>query len=117
MDLTVDSQSEEVVKVNVTGMVSLSGETNVEPLEKLLGSAPYDKQIILNLDGADRIDSSGIGWLVTCHKRSSEGGGQLVIHSVQPMVANVLKTVRLDKFFNMVHNERQALEVLKGKVT
>ena len=117
MDLTIDSQSEDLIKVNVTGMVSLSGEVNVEPLEKLLGFEPYGKQVVFNVEGAERIDSSGIGWLVTCHKRFSEAGGQLVIHSVQPFVANVLKTVRLDKFFNLAQNERKALEMVKGNVT
>ena len=117
MDLTIESQTDELIKVNVSGMVSLSGEVDVEPLEKLLGFEPYAKQTIFNLDAEDRIDLSGIGWLVTCHKRFTEAGGQLVIHSIQPMVANVLKTVRLDKFFHLVHNERKALELVKGNVT
>lgn len=115
MELTVDTQSDNVVKINVTGMITHATDTN--PLESLLGADPFSKQVILNLAEADRIDSSGIGWLVTCHKKLSDGGGQLVLHSVQPMVATVLKTVRLDKYFQLTHNERQAVDLLKGEVT
>jgi anti-anti-sigma factor len=117
MEIAVDSKGEGVIKINVAGMVTLSGETNVEPLEKLLGDNPYAQNVILNLGEADKIDSSGIGWLVTCHKRLEEGGGQLILHSLQPMVTTVLKTVRLDKFLQVTLNERQAVELLKGEVT
>lgn len=115
MKLKLDSEADGVVKVSVSGMVTLTGETKVEPLGDLLGEEPYGKRVLLDMGTAEKIDSSGIGWLVTCHKRFVEGEGKLVIHSVQPFVANVLKVVRLDRFFNIASNERQGLPQLKGE--
>ena len=115
MKLTVESEVDGVVKVSVTGMISLATASTVEPLGDLLGDDPYAKKILLNVGSAERIDSSGIGWLVTCHKRTKEGGGKLVIHSVQPFVVNVLKVVRLDRFFEIAPNERQGTIMLKGE--
>jgi anti-anti-sigma factor len=114
MNLKLESESEGVVKVNVSGMLSVSAASTVEPLAELLGEDPYAKRVLLNTAGADRIDSSGVGWLVTCHKRFQSGNGKFVIHSVQPFVANVLKVVRLDRFFEIAPNERQGLIMVKG---
>jgi anti-anti-sigma factor len=117
MKLQVDSDSDGVVKVNVAGVLSLSGSVTVEPLGELLGELPYAKQVLLNVRDAERIDSSGIGWLVTCQDRFKQGGGKLVIHSVQPMVATVLRTVRLDRMFHVAPNERHGLVLLRGETS
>ena len=41
------------------------------------------------------IDSSGIGWLMVSHKRFLGAGGRLVLHSVPPMIAQVLRLLNL----------------------
>lgn len=53
--------------------------------------------ICMDLSGLTYIDSSGLGVLVTMHKRTLEKNGRLVLKNVQGMVGELLKRTRLDK--------------------
>lgn len=59
------------------------------------------KEITINLAGLDYIDSSGLGVLVTVHKRTLEMNGRLILTGVQGMAAEILKRTRLDKVLHI----------------
>jgi len=80
-----------------------------EPLSQLLGPNAYARRILLDLSNAEYIDSSGVGWLLTCHKRMKEAGGNLTLLSPQPVVSNVLRVLRLDQVFEIAASERSAV--------
>jgi anti-anti-sigma factor len=65
------------------------------PLEDLLGAGFYQRQVLLDLGQATFIDSSGVGWLLTNHKNFLAAGGKLILHSVPPMVDQVLRLLQL----------------------
>lgn len=59
-----------------------------------------DKGIVnisIDLVGVSYIDSTGLGVLVTVHKRTKEHNGAMVLTGITGMVAELLKRTRLDK--------------------
>lgn len=66
-----------------------------DPFERVLGPGGYAKQVFLDLEHTEFIDSAGIGWFVMCHKRFVQRGGRLVLHSLPPLVEQVFQLVRL----------------------
>jgi anti-anti-sigma factor len=76
-------------------------QANEDPLHDLLGNSGYSGAVLLDLEKTDYIDSSGIGWLLSTHRRFLRDGGQLILHSVPPMVFQVVRLMRLDKVLNI----------------
>ena len=70
-----------------------------EPLAQILGDDVYSKRVLLGLEGSNYVDSSGVNWLLRCHKRFREAGGKLVLHSPSPLVVQTLKVLKLDRVF------------------
>lgn len=55
--------------------------------------------ISIGLSELTYIDSTGLGVLVTLHKRTKEKGGKMVLTGAQGLVEQLLKRTRLDKIF------------------
>ncbi len=66
-------------------------------------------QLVLNLKGVRWIDSCGMGELVACRKRTVERGGDTRLLMPAEGVYNLLVLVRLHEYFNIFHEEPQAL--------
>ena len=65
------------------------------PLEDLLGPDCYSRRVIVDFNQTSFIDSSGVGWLMICHKKFLVVRGKLILHSVPPMVDQVLRVLQL----------------------
>jgi anti-sigma B factor antagonist len=90
------------VRVALAGQVTQRDLNPLEdPLMALLGPGGYSKLIRLDLSEADYLDSSGVGWLLTCHKRIKQAGGRLLIEKPHPMVVNVFKVLKLEKVLEL----------------
>lgn len=116
MELHVVSHDGDIVQVGVSGRVTQDGSMREnEPLSSLIGLDAYRRVVLLNMQDADIIDSSGVGWLLTCHKRFNEANGKLILFNMPLIVANVFKLMRLDTFFNIAGNSEAALRIAKGE--
>jgi anti-anti-sigma factor len=109
MKLALLSTDRGVIRIQCEGNV---GQQNIQPgsdpLEVLLGPVCYDRTVLLNLEKTAYIDSSGISWLVGRHKRFVSGGGKLILHSISPMVTQVLELLRLTTMLNVATDENAA---------
>jgi len=109
MKLTLASDEGGVVSITVAGSVT---QNDLDPgrdvLKHTSGDDVYFKTLLMDLSGADFLDSSGVGWLLTCHKRFEERGGRLVLHSVPPTVGNVLRVLRMERVLRIAENEKAA---------
>ena len=85
------------------------------PLEALLGSEGYRRRTMLNMDETRFIDSSGLSWLVDCHKRFIQGGGKLVLHSVRSPIMDLFTMMRLEMVLNLAEDESAARKLLTGE--
>jgi anti-anti-sigma factor len=109
MKFAVKSQQDNLTLVEVTGDLCqkrLSAEG--EPLEELLGTECYGSKVLLDLHGVETIDSSGVGWLLSCQKKFRAAGGLLVLHSLSPFVRDVMKILNMHLVFKMADDEASA---------
>jgi anti-anti-sigma factor len=84
-----------------------------DPLAVLLGPSVYKRRVLLDLSTAQYLDSSGIGWLLSSHKQFRLNGGKFILHSLQPMVMNVVKLLKLDSLLNLALDQRAALDAVR----
>jgi anti-anti-sigma regulatory factor len=96
--LRVLRQDQDMVEVQCEGEVRLPDfRPDDDPLVKLLGTQACSRKVLLDLDRATALDTSGISWLVSCHERFQNAGGVLVLHSVPPRLSLVLKLLHLEQ--------------------
>ncbi|MHC4177472.1 MAG: STAS domain-containing protein [Planctomycetota bacterium] len=116
MNLSTVSDDGHVLRLQAAGPITQDGLSQCagDELGDLLGAEGYARRAVLGMADVDFIDTSGIGWLLARHKRFREAGGVLVIHSVVPMVLEVLKVLRLHMVFRLAENEPAALAAVRG---
>ena len=83
-------------------------------MELLLGATGFSRKLLLNLEKTDYIDSSGIGWLVICHRNFVKSNGKLVLHSVPQRVFQVLELIGLPKIMHIAQDETAARAMALG---
>jgi anti-anti-sigma factor len=109
MKLTLVSDEGGVLLVRCEGQISqLRFQADGNPLEGLLGPDCFSRPVLLDLEHADWIDSSGISWLIVSHKRFLQSGGTLVLHTLPPRIRQVLQFCRMDKVFHLAATESEA---------
>jgi anti-sigma B factor antagonist len=113
MKLNLAAEEGDLVRVSVAGSVTLR---ELSPLDDLLGSGVYSKQVLLDLSEVTYLDSSGVSWLLTCHKRIKTAGGRLIVHSFSPIVSNVLRVLKLEKVLHLAENAKAAEQAAKGAI-
>ena len=115
MKLSIVSDDGDVLRLQASGQITQDQlSPDLDELSDLLGPDGYARKVALSLADVDFIDSSGIGWLLRCHKHFREAEGRLVIHSVVPMVLEVLQVLRLDLVFQLADSESAALALARG---
>ena len=116
MKLAVQSDDDNVLCLDVSGRIRMAAPGGqADAFGELLNERGYARQVILNLENADYIDSGGVSWLVSSHKRFDEAGGKLVIHSASVVVLEVFKIMSLDRVLNLVDDEPAALALIQGE--
>lgn len=94
------STEDDVLLVTARGRITYDQLLiEADPILQVAGPDVYTRKVLLNLSDLDYIDTSGISWLLACHKRTREAKGLLVLHSIPPLVLQTLKVLRLDQVF------------------
>lgn len=111
MLLCVLRDDDRILELELSGQVVQSELVRpCEPLVERWGPGVYGRAVLLGLAEVTLLDSAGIGWLLVCHKRVALAGGRLVLHSLPPLVDEVLRVVRLDQVFDLTASPAQARE-------
>ncbi|WP_371378712.1 STAS domain-containing protein [Sporomusa aerivorans] len=92
--------------VNNQVIVDLSGGMYVEGAEilreKLIKYMEEgQKHFVIRMAQVDYIDSSGLGVLVSIHKRTRQSNGSLAISGANGFVKELFELTRLDRVFSM----------------
>lgn len=115
MKMKLAGEEGNLVKVSVSGPVTQRElAPQDEPLGELLGPAGYSRQVLLDLADVSYLDSSGVGWLLTCHKRIKQAGGRFIVHSYSPIVSNVLRVLKLERVLQLAENAKAAEQTARG---
>ena len=116
MQLSVVSSEGGIVKLRCEGDISQKDiDPGSDPIEALLGADCYTRTVLLNLDLTHYVDSSGVGWLMGRHKQFLSGGGKLLLHSIPPMVSQVLQLLRMSMILYMASDESAAMKMATGE--
>ncbi len=96
--------------VDVRGRITV-GEGNIVLREVVAGLIEKgNKQILLNLQGVEYVDSAGLGELVGTHTTLQRAGGQLKMVNVNQRVQELLKATSLHKVFDVHEDESGAVQ-------
>ena len=116
MRLSIVSDEGGVTRVRAGGKITQNALTATQDaLGDLLGEGGYGRRVALSLADATFIDSSGLGWLLQRNKLFREAGGCLVIHSVPPVILEVIQVMRLDQALKIVDDEAAAASLFSGE--
>jgi len=77
----------------------------------LLGDG--NRHFVLNLTGVDYIDSSGLGQLITIWSSVRNKGGHMTVLSPTKRVQRLFEITRLNKVFDILENETEAVEIAR----
>lgn len=97
--------------VTVAGALTSAGIDSFR--EQFIGwwqSLPSVRNVVVDLNGVDFLDSSGLGALVALLKRVSERGGDLKIAGLQKKVRMVFEITRAYKVFEIFDNANEAVQ-------
>jgi anti-anti-sigma regulatory factor len=104
-------QNDEVLRVRCEGALTLRRrEGTGDPLQSLLGPHCYSHKVLLNLERAQDIETSGISWLMNTSDRFAQARGTLVLYAVPPTVGDILDFLRLTPLLRVAATEGEALE-------
>jgi anti-sigma B factor antagonist len=114
IDLSLGSRTESGwTVVDVKGEVDLFTAPKLR--EHVVGLVEEDKrQIVVNLEDVDFMDSTGLGVLVGALKRLKEKDGQLALVCSQGSVLRVLTVTGLNKVFAIFDSVEEATTADKG---
>lgn len=115
----IESSGEEngLILVKTLGRITQQDfEQNEEPLAKAFGPDVYSRCVLMNLRESDYMDSSGIGWLLACHKRFRASGGRLVIHSIPKLIENLFRILKMSSVLELVADETAARDKVKEAI-
>jgi anti-anti-sigma regulatory factor len=106
-------EKNDVLRVRCDGRISLRAESAPgDPLQDLLGPRCFGDKVLLDLEGAQGIDTSGVCWLMELFEKFAAARGQLVVYSVPPTVTQFLDVLRLTHLHPLAVNESAAREQL-----
>jgi anti-anti-sigma factor len=102
-----------VTRVRFDGDVTLRGrDLSADPLRELLGPHAYSHRVLLDLQAARGIDSSGVSWLMRVHNGFRAAKGRLVLHQVPPTVLQLLEMLRLTPLLYVAATEDEARDLV-----
>lgn len=114
MQLTRLPDEGDVRRIEISERIVQGDATpQLDQVDELLGGNGFSGNAVLSLTETECIDTSGLWWLLVCHKRFCESGGKLVIHSIPPHVMDTLMMMRLELVLNLAEDESAAMELLQ----
>jgi anti-anti-sigma factor len=109
------SEQGEVLCLGVRGSISRD-RTNPQPdpLDAVVGEQGHGSKVLLGLMETDLIDSSGYSWLLNQNTAFRNKGGVLILHSVPPLVMQVLNMMRAELVFRIAPDAVAGMQMLQG---
>ncbi|MCP4195213.1 MAG: STAS domain-containing protein [Planctomycetaceae bacterium] len=111
MDVRLVNSESDWTQFQLVGNISgdaVSGATKA-PLSLFnFSEEELNQHILLDLNDATFLDSSGIGWLLSVNRVAKERGYSVVVHSVPPLIHRVFTMMRLGEVIPVVEGLDEA---------
>ncbi len=101
-------------KVGEAWVVELEGSVDAQSAPELKAAMQVHAgnggaKLVVNLQGVEYMDSSGLGMLLSTLKRVRYEGGDVRIFGVRGQVEELFKLTRMDRIFDIRDDEADAL--------
>ncbi len=114
IELNSQGEQGEVVRLLAKGQIVQRTLSSSDLLGETLSPAGYDRRVLLSLAEVTFVDSTGLGWLLKCNKQFRDAGGTLMLHSIPPVVLDVINVMRLSQVLKLFDDEESALASIQG---
>ncbi len=91
---------------------SLDAHTSPEFKEEIKPLIDSSTQIVLDMSGLNFLDSSGLGAILTCLRRTTANGGKLALCGMQKQVRMLFELVRVHTIFKICATEDEAIAIV-----
>jgi anti-anti-sigma regulatory factor len=114
MKLSLLSEEGGLARLQCEGPITMTQvQEGVAPLERLLGPEAFKRRVLFDLVKTNFIDSSGVSWMLVCHKSFTKAGGRIVFHSAPPLVQQTLALLRMNLVLHLAADEAAARVVVQ----
>ena len=90
-------------------VLSVSGEIDMATVPELRSKVDdldvAHRTLVLDLNGVEFVDSSGLGALLGIKKQQDRGGGRLVLSQMSAPVVRILQITRMDRVFTVADDD------------
>ena len=101
LELSLQAAEKDLLYLTCRGAISLPDfQPEKDPLLKLLGPEVYSRKLMLNMEHASLLDTSGISWLIHCHEACGRAGGILVLYAIPRRVRYILQLLQMEHLFH-----------------
>ncbi len=113
MKYTIKEENSGTISISLEG--DILGDSNSVELIDNVNERINNKLIycLLDLSKVRYINSSGIGLLITLVTKFRSHGGEIVLINPSDQVKKLINITKLDAIFQIVQNEKEALNYLK----
>ena len=113
MDIQVDEQGEVTVLACEGRMDAQVSDALKDRSRKLLArGAP---RLVVDMEGLEFLDSSGLGALVSCLRRIKEKKGEIKLAGLRPEVRSIFEITRVSRLFHICETVPDAVTAFKKK--
>jgi anti-anti-sigma factor len=114
LNITKVADENSLLLAKVSGMIARDALIWNEHPEDVLGEGVYSRVILLDVSDCDRLDSAGVSWLIRLHRRCTDAGGRLILHSTPPVVAKTLKLLNMQMVLSLADDLAAARRMAEG---
>ena len=116
LELSLQEDEQDLLQIQCAGDVVLPDfQPDNDPLVKFLGPQVYSRKLLLNMEKTNFLDTSGIGWLISCHKQCQQAGGILVLYAIPTRARYILQLLHMDHLLHLAPDLEAARAIaLKG---
>lgn len=72
-------------------------------------------RIVMDLEGLEFLDSSGLGALVSCLRRIKEKKGEIKLAGLRPEVRSIFEITRVSRLFQICETVEEAVKAFRKK--
>ncbi len=72
-------------------------------------------QLVVDMEGLEFLDSSGLGALVSCLRRVKEKKGEIKLAGLRPEVRSIFEITRVSRLFHICETVPEAIKAFKKK--
>ncbi len=106
----VEREREGAIVVEIVGDLT-AANSNERVLETVRKNVNAGRRLLLvNLAGCRRVDSSGLGELVTCLVTAARQGASLRLTNVPQHIRGIMKLTNIHKAFEIFNTEEEAIK-------